>query len=346
MENKQKYMIITAVLITMLVLTGTSLLSPVSGYQSMTAEWYQVRWDYPLEFEPNPYIKELNGSYVTWDGDETDTISITGGYSDLNSYSATTSDPKFDHNINYNNWWLNDTVSASNPDGDAKHFEWAIDIYTLNVNFATLSGNTGCDAQTNTGYGAEFWLELENNYNSVFEILGAERAVSYILYAETYEYSWVPETAANHRIQPMTDKFDIMFLDGTVTVPPEVPQEGSDLDFDTLEPYSHVAIKFLFADFGRGYADTDTTVNMVINLNILTIGRFDYKLTYVEAGENEIEPMGDLGLIDGMFASIQAGYGALVDGFVELGAGLMGPLVTIAVIVCGVLVIFIVLKRR
>lgn len=346
METKHEYIIITVVLITMLAVSSTAFFSPVSGYQSMTAEWYQVRWDYPLEFEPNPYTKSLEGAYVTWDGDETDTISLTGGWSDLNAYSASTSDPKFDRNINYNDWWMNDTVSAANPDGDAKHYEWAIDIYTLNVNFATLSGDVGCDAQSNFGFGAEFWLELENNYNSVFDVLGAEDAVSYILYAEVGEYSWVPVEVGNHRVLPMTDKFDIMFLDGTVAVPPQIPETGSDLDFAALEPYSHVAIKFLFADFGKAGTGTDVTVNHVINLNILTIGRFDYALTYVEAGSNEIEPMGDLGLIDGIAASLGAGFGALVDGFTGLTGALVAPLITIAVIVGGVLVIFIILKRR
>lgn len=346
MDKRIRISIITVSLITILLVSSGVFFSPVSGYQSMTAEWYKVKWDYPLEFNPNPYTKALDGAYVTWDGDETDSISKTGGWSDLNAYSAECSDPKFDHNINYNDWWSNDTVSASNTEGTAQHYEWALDIYTLNINFATVSGDVGCDAQSQFGYGAEFWLELQNNYESVFKILGAEAAVSYVIYAETGEYSWTPDTAANHRILPTTDKFDIIFLDGTQAVPPGIPEEGSNLDFASLERYSHVSLKFLFAQFGRAGTGTDVTVNMVVNLNILTIGRFDYKLTYAAAGQNEIAPMGNLGILDGIGAALGAGYNALMDGFVDAADALFAPLVTLAVMaVCGVIII-IVIRRK
>lgn len=347
MDRRLKYAVIATALITIIIVSSGALFSPVSGYQSMTADWYQVRWDYPLAFGTNnPYVKDVEGAYITWDADETDSISVSGGWSDLNAYSASTSDPKFDHNINYADWWVNDTISESSPTGTGQHFEWAIDIYTLNVNFATLSGDVGADAQSNTGYGAEMWLELENNYQSVFDVLGAEDAVSYVIYAEVGEYEWVPDTAANHRILPMTDKFEIKFLDGSVAVPPDIPQEGSDLNFAVLEQFSHIALQFYFADFGRAGAGTDVTVHYVINLNILTIGRFDYALSYREAGGNEAEPMGDLGFLDGIGAALGAGFGALMDGFVGLADSFFGPLVTLAVIAVCIVIIIIVLRRR
>lgn len=346
MDTRLRYGIMAVAVVTILIVSMSLPFSSVSGYQSMTAEWYQVRWDYPLEFSPNPYSKDLSGAYVTWDGDETDSVSKTGGWSNLNAYSAETSDPKYDSNLDYNDWWLNDTVTESNPNGDAKHYEWSIDRYTLNVNFATLSGDVGCDAQSNNGYGAEFWLELQNNYESVFRILGAEGAVSYVLYAEVDVYEWAPSTAANHRILPSVDKFDIMFLDGTTALPPDVPEEGSDLNFATLEQFSHVALRFSFAQFGRAGAGTDVTVHYVINLSVLTIGRFDYRLTYVEGGDNSIAPIGNFGLLDGIGAALGAGYSALMDGFADLGSALVAPLFALGIVIVCVIVLIMVWRRK
>lgn len=342
-----KYTVTASLLLVILFVSSAVFFSPVSGYQSMTADWYQVRWNYPLAFgSNNPYVKDVSGGYITWDGDETDNISVSGGWSDMNSYSAETSDPKYDHNIDYNDWWVNDTVSPSEPSGTAQHYEWAIDSYTLNVNFATLSGAYGCDAQTNLGFGAEFWLELQNNYQSVFTFLGAEKAVSYVLYAEVGTYEWIPATAANHRILPTTDKFEVKFLDGTAAVPPGTPQQGSDLNFAALEKFSHIALQFYFADFGLAAGGTDVTVHYVINLSILTIGRFDYALTYVQAGQNDAAPMGDLGILDGIGAALGAGYAALMDGVTGLADALFGPLVTIAIVAVCVVVIIVIWRRR
>lgn len=346
MDSRLRYGIMAVAVIAIIVAAYGASFSSVSGYQSMTAEWYKIRWNYPGAFSPNPYVKSVDGAYITWDGDETDKTAVGGGMSNLNAYSAETSDPKYDSNTQYHDWWMNDTVSESSPTGVAQHYEWAIDKYTLNVNFATLSGDYGCDAQTFSGFGAEFWLELENNYDSVFSVLGAEDAVSYILYAEVGTYEWAPSTAANHRILPSVDKFDIMFIDGTTATPPDTPEDGSDLDFTTLEKYSHVALKFYFAQFGRAMAGTDVTVHYVINLSILTLGRFDYTLTYVEAGDNDIAPIGNYGLLDGIGAALGAGFGALCDGISGIAGSLFGPLVSIAVIFVAVIVLYIVWRRR
>lgn len=344
MDEQNKNTIIAVALIAMLAVTGTALFSTtsVSGYQSMTANWYKVHWpnaqgsgdlfelDLRTESSPNPTV-------FLWDADNTEP-DVPDGMSDLNTYSGEIESLKFDRNINYNDWWLNDTVSASNPEGTAQHFEWAIDIYTMNVNFYA-------DAGTWYAEGLEIWAEIQNNYDSVFDILGAEAAVSYVLYAETSNYSWAPEDAGWHKILPAVGNFEITFMGGGIAVPPSVPEEGSDLNFAALEPYSHISIPFTFTQFGMALWGSACTVNMVVSLNVLTIGRFDYVLTYVEAGENEIGPVGPIGLLAGIGAALGAGYGALMDGFSDILPVLTPALIAIAVIVIGITVIYMVIKR-
>lgn len=343
MENKHKYVIITAVLITMLAVSSTALFTTsVSGYQSMTAEWYQVVWP-NAQTGTQTFTKSLNGTTFNWNPDatgiETDGA-IPDGMDDLSTIAGEVESLKFDRNINYNDWWLNDTVSASNPDGEARHFEWAIDIYTMNVNFYAIGG-------------AAYFInppiisvELQNNFDSVFNVLGAEDAASYVLYAQTEEYTWEPTDAGWHTISPTVGNFEMTFLDGSTAVPPDVPVEGSDLDFSVLEQYSHVAIPFELTQFGKDRAGSAPTVNMLIEMNILTIGRFDYALTYEAAGDDQIAPIGELGVLAGIGAALGAGFGALMDGFAEVGGAIAAPLIAIAVIVGGVVVIFIVIKRR
>lgn len=341
MNEKHKYVIITIALVTILMVSSSALFTTsVSGYQSMTAEWYQVVWP-NAQTGTKTFIKPLNGTTFNWNPDATGIETggeIPDGADDMSTIAGQVESLKFVENINYNHWWLNDTVSASNPEGEARHFEWAIDLYTINVNFNAIGGSAYFINPP------QIWVELENNYQSVFNVLGAEDAVSYVLYAQTEEYSWAPESAGWHIINPTVGNFDIIFLDGTEAVPPAVPENGSDLDFEALEPYSHVAIPFELTEFGTAPFGSAPTVNMLVELNILTMGRWDYALTYVEAGEDQMAPIGALGILDGIGAALGAGFGALMDGFTGLAEGLTAPLIAIAVIVGAIVVIFIVLK--
>jgi hypothetical protein len=310
---------------------GTVAQSPtsMSGYQSITAEWYKVVWEYE---DGSPYEKLFDGNIIVWDAGDAQPY----GWN-KNTYALEVEQPKYDRNINYHDWWINETVSESNPEGVAEHFEWAIDIYTVNVNFRATDGIAGAD-------GAVFWLELQNNVNSVFTQLGAEAAASYVIYAQTEEYTKVPDNIPHGIILPTVSNFEMVFLDGTNAVPPGTPEEGSDLNFAQLEPYSHIAIKFIFSDFGLPFAGTEPTVNMVVELNVLTVGRFDYVLTYVEAGDNDIAPIGALGVLDGIGAALGAGFNALMDGVGGLGEAFTGPLVAIAVIAIVVFAVIILVR--
>lgn len=338
MDRKHKQLIITMCVITIIIVSSSTMFaSSVSGYQSITAEWYQVRWPNAQETE-HTLVWPMSGTVIQWDGDDTQGV-FDDKFWDRNSYSAELEQPKFLENIDYHEWWINDTVSAASPTGEARHFEWSIDLYTLNVNFRGTGGVALCT-------GVEFWVELKNNIDSVFKVLGAEDAASYIIYAQTEEYTWEPESAPHHIILPTVSNFELFFLDVGETVSPGIPEEGSDLDFSRLEPYSHVAIKFVFDDFGTEWGDTEPVVNMLIELNVLTVGRFDYVLTYVAAGEDQVAPRGQLGFFDGIGAALAAGFDALMDGFVSLTDALVAPLMAIAVITVCVLIIFIVLRRK
>lgn len=331
MNRKTKYLIITACLVTILVVSSSTMFATsLSGYQSITAEWHKVVWEYA---DGGRYEYPINGTTAQWDASHAQPSGLN-----KNTYSGEVEQPKWDRNIDYHEWWLNDTVTAGDPEGEARHFEWAIDIYTVNVNFRATEGIDPAD-------GAEWWLQLQNNVESVFKVLGAEDAVSYIIYAQTEEYTKDPEDHAHAIILPTVSNFEMEFIDGTVALPPGIPEEGSDLDFDKLEPYSNIAIKFLFDDFGLVFWGREPTVNMVVELNVLTIGRFDYALSYVEGGENEIAPRGALGVFESIGAAIAAGFGGLMDGFVSIADAIVAPLMAIAVIVGCVLVIIIVLRR-
>lgn len=334
MRINPKIILGIAVLVIVVVGTGTAAFSTsLSGYQSITANWYKVRW-------PNAQGSGIDlewpksGTIVQWDGDDTQD-KFSDGMTDLNTYSAETEQPKFSRNIRYKEWWVNDTVSAGSPTGTASHYEWAIDIYTLNVNFRVTAGYGGCQ-------GVEFWLEMQNNVDSVFSVLGAEDAASYVIFAQTENYTWTPTSAPHHIILPTVSNFELFFLDTDIPMP-SIPEEGSDLDFEKLTPYSHVGIKFVFDDFGAGWGETQPTVNMLVELNVLTLGRFDYILTYVEAGEDEAAPMGNLGAFDSIGAALDAGFGALLDGMTGLGLGEIDWTLVIIVIVL-VVIFYVILK--
>jgi len=317
----------------------------------MTASWHHVEWDHTWYtgidlFKTNPqYIdlyQPLNGNVVTWDGNIDADVPNRPAFPDWNGISAEIENPKFDRHVEgeagYNDWWVNDTVSEANPEGMASHYEWSIDIYTVNVNWIVLDG-------IHWYTDVHFFAEFKNNFESVFEILGAEGAASYVIYAQTEEYTKSPENAAHAIITPTVSNFKLNFINTGQTVPPPAPEEGSELNFETLEKYSDVTIEFILANFGCGAGETRPSVNMVIELNVLTVGRFDHVLTYVAGGENEIAPIGGLGIFDGIAAALGAGFGGLMDGFVGIAGALVAPLIAIAVIVGCIFVIIIVLRR-
>jgi len=347
-DKRQQYAIITIALITIVAVTITTpFATSMSGYQSITGEWYKVDWDgtwyagtdiskiYPNDISVH---EPLSGSSVTWDGNDAAGVAEVWNQPDWNGIVAEIENPKFDRNIDYKQWWMNDTVTENNPEGVARHYEWSIDIYTVNVNWIVLDG-------IHWYTDVSFWAHFQNNINSVFEVLGAEDAASYVIYAQTEDYTWSPESAGHHIITPTVSNFELFFVDEGTTSPPDYPEEGSDLDFDALTPYSHVAIEFVLADFGCGAGESRPSVTMVLELNVLTVGRFDYALSYVEGGENEEAPIGGLGFFDGIGAALGAGFGALMDGFVGIAGAIVAPLIVIAVIVGCVVVIIIVLRR-
>jgi len=343
-KKETRIAILAVVIIAVLGLSATASFSTIStsGYQSVTAQWYQVYWENAQD-TGKTFIKPLSGSTLDWNPDATGIDSngvIPDGWSDLSTIAGEVENPKFDRNIDYHDWWINDSVSESNPTGVAQHFEWGIDVYTMNVNIYAIGGTTYFVSPP------QLWVELKNNVDSVFSVLGAEEATSYIIYAQTEEYSWQPESAGWHIISPTTGNFDIIFLDGSGYVPPDLPEDGSDLNFGVLSQYSDVALPFTLTQFGKAAGGSAPTVNMVVEINILTLGRFDYVLTYNAAGSNQIAPIGELGILDGIGAALGAGFGALVDGFSNLATAATLPLITIVVGVVIVVVALLFRRRR
>jgi len=314
--------------------------SSVSGYQSVSAEFYQVYWPNAQD-SGKTFIKPLDGSTFSWNPDDIYTDSsgtILDQWWDAPTITGSVENPKFNRNINYHDWWVNDTVTADNPTGTASHYEWSIDIYTMNVNFYAYNGLSYFPNSK-----PEIWVDIQNNALSVFENLGAEAAASYVIYAQTEEYTWIPEDAGWHIIQPSVGNFDLMFLDGNI-ITPSAPQEGSDLNFDNLLQYSHIAIAFELEQFGQALFGSAPTVQMIVELNILTVGRFDYVLTYVEGGGDDIAPIGEKGLFLTMAEAIDAGWSGLVDGLGTLGESFTGPLVAIAIIAIVVFAAVVILR--
>lgn len=341
MKKQNKIIIFSLVCVILIITAFSPSFSPVSGYQSVTAEWNQVLWE-NAQGTSSTFIKPLEGTTFSWDADATGTETngaIPDGMSNLPTITGQVENPKFDRNIDYHSWWVNDTVSAANPTGIASHYEWAIDIYTMNINFYAYQGTEYFSLSK-----PEVWVALQNNFDSVFKVLGAEDAASYVIYAQTENYTFVPADAGWHLIQPSVGNFELMFLSG-MTITPEIPESGSDLDFTKLTPYSHIALAFVLEQFGQAWLGSAPTVNMIVELNVLTVGRFDYVLTYVKGGDNDIAPVGELGLFASMAAALGAGWSALMDGFAELGNALFGPLVTVAVVAICIVVIIIIWRR-
>lgn len=328
--KKKRQILILSIIIGGLLFTSSTLFSTssLSGYQSITAEFYQVYWP-NAQGTGKTLVKPLSGSVMSWDQDNIYADSgglIIDGSSDLQSISASVENPKFNRSINYNEWWINDTVTASNPTGEAKHFEWSIDVYTMNINFYA----SGKEISTSI---PEIWVELQNNVDSVFTNFGAEEAASYVIYAQTEKYNYAPADAGWHIIQPTVGNFELMFLDGS-TISPSAPPEGSDLDFDKLTPYSHIAIKFELYQFGQANFGSAPTVQMIVELNILTVGRFDYVLTYVEGGDDDIAPVGQLGLWASMGAGLEQGLSGLGDMLGDVLPSINVELIVLIVVGC------------
>ena len=166
-----------------------------------------------------------------------------------------------------------------------------------------------------------------------------------MIYAQTEEYTYGPfETTPHHDIAPQVSNFEMVFLNTNEVESPSIPEEGSKLDFDKLTPYSNVAIKFTFIDFASAAGADNPTVSMLVYLNILTLGRFDYTLTYVSGGDDDVIPIGNIGLFSSMAMAIGAGFSGLMDGLGGLGEAFTGPLVAIAVIVVVVFAAILIIR--
>jgi hypothetical protein len=344
MSGMRVAIVVTIIALIVVIPTAAILLGgSLSGYQSVTANWYKVVWP-NAQTGTKTFTKSLSGPTFNWNPDATGVETngaIPDGADDLSTISGTVENPKFDRHPAgdqfYNSWWINDTVSESNPTGEAKRYEWSIDIYTLNINIRAVGG---------TAYfinPPQIWIEIQNNVNSVFKNTGAEEAASYVIYAQTESYSWQPASAGWHIIDPTTGNFEIKTIDTTAPIPP-VPEEGSNLNFDNLAKYSHVALPLTLTQFGTARFGSEPVVNMVVELSILTLGRWDYVLTYVSGGDNDIAPVGDLGVFDSFGAAIGAGLSALGDGLSNIFGAALGPIIGIAVIVI-VIVVFILILR-
>lgn len=334
--------VIAIIAICMIIGAGmTASFSPVSGYQSMTAQWHSVRWPNAQD-SGELFVMPLNGTTFSWNPDniyaDSDGL-IPDGMSDLPTIAGEVENPKFDRNIEYHDWWDNDTVSASNPNGTAMHYEWAIDIYTSNVVFRAVGGQIAFSTPP------RILVELENNFDSVFSVLGAEFAASYVIYAQTQNYTWVPADAGWHIISPTVGNFELIFL-GNPVAPPMEFEEGSELNFANLASYANVALPFELTEFGTALWGSAPVVTMVVELNVLTVGRFDHVLTYVSGGDNQIAPIGSLGVLASMSAAIAAGFGALMDGFAGLGSSLFAPLLSLGMIVVGAVILVIIIRRK
>lgn len=334
-------LIIISFLIGSIFMSGYSL----GGYSSVVAEWDRIEWEDPYLTDPyGKSITEIYGTTWTWDGND-----VTAPYNlnpaagdiymtDWTRYSGNIDQPKFDHNIDYHGWWINDTVTENNPVGEAEHFEWTVDEYRMMITFNT-HGSFGLEKAGN----AIWWLNIKNNFESVFSQLGAEKASSYVIGAYVGNYTWAPLSANWHLINPVQGTYDLYYVEGD-TVPPPGFEEGSEIDFTSLEKYSNIEIQFSFADYGSQWLGSDCTVNIEVYLNVLTVGRFDHVLTYESGGENSDAPVGAAGAYDSIAGALEAGLSGLADISGELLSEAYGPIIFIAVIVCGIMVLVIVIR--
>lgn len=328
-------LIILSFLVGSIFMSGYSL----GGYSSVVAEWDRIEWEDPF---PNDIygasVTEVFGTSITWDGnDVTEPLSLSY-WTDWTRYSGNIDQPKFDHNIEYHGWWINETVSESNPSGNAEHYEWTIDEYRMMVTFNT-HGYYGLEKTPD----AVWWLNIKNNFQSVFSVLGAEEASSYVIGAYVGNYSWAPLSANWHIINPVQGSYDLYYVDGN-TIPPPAFEEGSEIDFTLIEKYSNIEIQFSFTDFGVQALGSDCTVNIEVYLNVLTVGRFDHVLTYESGGDNSLAPVGAAGVYDSIAGALEAGLSGLADIAGELLNEAYGPIIFIAVIVSGIMIMVIVVR--
>jgi len=339
-ETDRNLLIISVVAVLILSVSYLNF-SPVglSGYQSVVAEWHSVTWDTYTDTGGTvwpAYEEDLSGTSMVFDGNDRFGSGI--GISDWCRYSGNIDQPKFDHNLEYHDWWINDTVTAENPTGEAKHYEYSIDQYRMMITLIShgVYGTQICD-------GVKFWFEIYNNAESVFENLGAEEAASFIVHAYVGNYTWIPETVNHHIVNPNQGSFDLTYVNSS-TVAPDALEEGSGLDFDQLEKYSHIKSEIEVVDFGTEIFGTDVTINLEVYLNVLTVGRFDHVLTYEAGGENSDAPIGNSGIFDSIAAALDAGYSALMDEASDLLNEAWLPIMMIVVGIFAVLIIIIVIK--
>ena len=160
---------------------GTVYGSPtsLSGYQSVTAEWHQIVWP-NAQLGTTTWTKSLDSNIVTWDPDlsgSEGSPSVPDGMSDFNTYYTEADQPRFKENIDYNGWWINDTVSEfagpmqipSMETVGTENIEDTDDFILKSINYIQIMNQKNYDINgkknNNFGFFPFFFYNMYNQIN-------------------------------------------------------------------------------------------------------------------------------------------------------------------------------------
>jgi hypothetical protein len=248
-----------------------------------------------------------------------------------------TDQPKFDRNLETHEFQVNGSY-VYDENGviigrDLRDYEWAIDIYTVIVSISTVAayGDYACD-------GATFWLRFQNNAFTVFE--NADDAAGYVIQAHVASYTYT-ENHPNHIVLPTQGAYEIRFVGENVVDPPEAFEDNKDIDFEALRPFSDVEIPFKIVDLSPQIGGADCTVNILIELNVLRAGVWNFVLDYESGGINRNATEGSAGFFGTIMNSLAAGaewwLDTTGDFLGDLGLSLILPLALLAIAVLVIL---------
>jgi hypothetical protein len=212
---------------------------------------------------------------------------------------------------------------------EQREYEWGIDMYTVMVSISTVAayGDYACD-------GATFWLRFQNNAFTVFQ--NADEAAAYIIQAHVASYTYT-ENHPNHIVLPTQGAYELEFVGENVVEPPDWFADNQDIDLEALAPYSDVEIPFKIADLSPAIGGVDCTVNIVVELNVLRVGRWNYVLDYESGGRNRNATGGSWGF----FGTIMNSLAGMADWWTDqlgdfvgdIGLSFLLPLAVLAIAV-------------
>ncbi len=283
----------------------------VGGFESITADWNRVTWNEYTDTSGVvwPYY-EKNFDFLTdtWDGNERFGSGL--GIVDWARYRLETDQPKFNRTLETHPFTLNGSY-VYNDNGaitgiEQRDYEWGIDQYTVSVSISTVAayGKFATD-------GATFWLRFQNNAFTVFD--NPDDAAGYIIQAHVGSYSYTLNHP-NHIVVPTQGAYELNFVGVAEVAPPEYLSQAQDIDLAALQPFSDVEIPFKIVDLSPDVAGADCTVNVIVVLNVLRVGVWNYILDYESGGRDRGGTGGSSGWIGTLVDSVLNGIGDLLGG--------------------------------